>query len=133
MPLTAANFAANLKTARTVVAQRLGFDPSNLTYDQRTQYNKALAGYISQYPNSFSALTLDIARRELQQGDYPALSDTGLDLGAFVDAAVANAQAINPLDPQNIGTVGKYLLGAAAVVVFGYLVVKLLLRPKSSA
>ena len=108
------NFAANLQTARTVISQRLSVDPLNMTYDQRTQYNIALAQYITQYPNSFAPDTLDIARRILQQPAYSALQDTSLDLGQFVDDALQNANDLNPLNPT--GLIGQWVVGIGLVV-----------------
>lgn len=117
------NWTANLKTARTVVAGRLGVDPSNMTYDQRTQYNIALAQYISKYPNSFDPATLDIARRILQQPAYQALTDTSLDLGAFVDQTLANANNLNPLNPS--GAIGKWVVGIGLSALAIWLIFKI--------
>lgn len=86
MALTADNFAANLKTAKRIVAERLGLDPGNLTYEQRGTYNKAFAEYVSQFPASFSPELLEIARRVLAQKDYESLQAEGIKLGEFAEA-----------------------------------------------
>ena len=120
--LTDANFTANLKTARTVIAQQQGVDPLNMTLDQRNKFNMALAQYISQYPNSFAPGVADMARRILQAGGYGSLQDTSLDFGQFFDDTLQNANDLNPLNIQ--GTVGKWFYGIAFTVLILWLTVK---------
>ncbi|MDD2764181.1 MAG: hypothetical protein PHE83_09440 [Opitutaceae bacterium] len=124
MPLTVENFAANLVTARRIVGERLGVDPSNLTFEERKQFVKALAAYITQYPLSFAPNVLEAARVELQSGEHGALTGTGYDLGQFVDEALVNARKINPLDPEKINTTLLWLLGATVIVAIFYWVSK---------
>lgn len=117
--LSAANHAANLRTASRVIRERLGLptDTGTWSFDQRQRFNQTLAEYIASYPGSFSSDVLEIARRRLQENPATVLLDTSLDFSALLDSAAVTARGLNPFDPSNIGTVGKWLL--AAVVVLG--------------
>lgn len=112
MALTADNYAANLRTAARNAAASAGVTglaPSTWTLAQRQAYNRALAGQILKYPASFSAESLNTAATvNTDYGLRGHAFDTAL--GIATDTAADTVRSINPLDPQNIGTVGKWLL-----------------------
>lgn len=113
---TEAQSAYNLKTAAARVSARLGLTDiadSDWTYDQRTQYNKALAQEILLYPQSFTDQTLESARRVADK-DYQPLQGSD-PFGEFTDAFIEEAKITLP----SIGN--KLLIGAVivAVVYFG--------------
>ena len=129
--LTAANYAANLQTAArnaAATAGVTGLAPSAWTLAQRQAYNQALVAQILKYPGSFAP--------ETQQTAVTINTDYGLRghsfdtaLGTAVTTAADTLRQINPLDPQNIATTGKWLLIAAAALAAYWL---FLHRPPSS-
>lgn len=93
MAVSALSNSANLKTAARNAAASIGVDPANLTYDERTAFNKALAAEILKYPRSFSDATLETARR-IDAKAYQPLDDEGFDLSDFANLTVDNAGKI---------------------------------------
>lgn len=124
--LTAANYAANLKTAAgnaAATAGVSGLPPSEFTLAQRTAYNKALVAQILAYPNSFSPETLNIAATmNTDYGRRGYYFDSAL--GTIASSVADTATAINPLAVGNIGTVGKYILLALVVLAAFWLFLK---------
>lgn len=118
MALTEANFSANLVTAKRIVAQQLGVDPANLSYEDRTRYNKALANYILQYPQSFSSQTLANAQA-VSAKDYENLQDASFDWGEFISETGTNAVPV-------LEKFTNKLLVVGAVALVAYIVVKYL-------
>jgi hypothetical protein len=107
--MTAEQNAANLKSARNVVAYQLGYDdPENLTYEQRIVFNKALAEYIVAHPGSFSSGSVDSAKLIAAQ-TYDPLSDPSFDWDQFASEAVTNAAGVG----DALADVGK---GATAAL-----------------
>lgn len=66
MPLE--NAKANLRTASRNVAERLGVDPMNMSYEQRRAYNAALKAEILRYPESFTPEIVAIAEKVQDDG-----------------------------------------------------------------
>lgn len=115
--VTVAQNAANLRTVRARVAARLGIDPANIaSYEQRTQYNKALAAEIVAFPQSFNSGTLDTARRVLGT-NYQPLADTSFDFGAYVD------EFSNEVS-ETLPSVGNKLLVGLVIVAAVYVAVR---------
>ncbi len=122
----------NLHTASHLVAAQMGVDPANLTYEQRIQYDKALAVVITKYPERFTEQAVRNAQDSLKKNFTP-LDNTGFDVGAFGGALVDNAVVIgnklggvgqNALDAlSNVSTVLKWGLPIAALF-FLYLYTK---------
>lgn len=122
----------NLHTAADLVAAQMQVDKNNLTYDQRLQYDKALAVVITKYPERFTSQAVLNAQDSLKKNFTP-LDNTGFDVNAFGGALVDNALAVGAKIGQvgqaaldsvvNISTVLKYALPVAAVF-FLYLWVK---------
>jgi len=116
--LTAANYAANLKTAAknaAATAGVTGIPPSSWTLTQRQAYNQSLTAQILKYPNSFAPETVNIATAT--NTDY-GLRGHNFDsaLGTAVDTVADTVRTLNPLDPQNIKTTGLWLLVAAVAL-----------------
>ena len=84
MPADAAQQKKNLSTARAIIAQRQGVDPSNLTYEQRGPYNRALAEFIADRPADFSAASVAIAQKVIDRPAYEPLADESLDFSAAI-------------------------------------------------
>lgn len=64
MALTAANYAANIKTAArnaAAVAGVTGIAPGDWTIDQRQKYNREMVRQILAYPGSFAPEQVDLA------------------------------------------------------------------------
>ena len=88
--VTADQNAYNLKTASRNVGATLGVDPDNLDYTQRVSFNKALAQYILDYPQSFTDQTLSTAQY-VSGKSYQDLQNTDLSWSDFGNAVVDNA------------------------------------------
>ena len=135
MPLTAAQYAANLKSAQNIARQRAGLPPDSqlpdnaLTYDQRNKYNKILADIIAKTPQAFSAQSVSTAQN-VQAKTYTAMEDPY----SVTDAARVAAEsagetvvkwnaAFNPFAPENAEKAAKTVkwtlillaVGAAAI------------------
>lgn len=109
MSVTAAQSAANARTAARNVAARLGFaDTSALTYDERVTYNHALAAEILKYPQSFTAAALLTASGIVNKA-YGPQADATFDWGELTDALAAEAKITLP-------AVGNKLLVAAVAL-----------------
>lgn len=127
---TAAQSAANVRTATAMLARSLGiytndgsgFEYVNLRPEQQVALTNAVASYIVGRPDLFDAATINNA---MQARNTP-IGSTSISLGEFTDAFIENARAINPLDPQNLPTVGKYLFYGALTLGAVYLVVTFL-------
>lgn len=73
--MTAAQIAANRKSAGNLVRYQLGLDtiPTvDWTYDQRTAFNKALASYISDHPSAFGEQDI-LTAQIVQTNEYSSL------------------------------------------------------------
>lgn len=115
MPVSSLQNSANLKTAGRNAAAAIGVNPGNLTYEERTAFNKALAAEVLKYPQSFSDETLATARR-IAAVEYQPLQDAGFDLSDFANATVDNAGRI--VDAG--GSFLKKLLVVAVVAVAAF-------------
>lgn len=134
--VTADQASANVKTATRVLARDLGFyvndgsgfDIGALTPAQQIQLTNSLAAYIKGHPELFDTGAADLTNpyNSAAYATNALPSDASLSFDEFADSFLANARAINPLDPANIGTVGKYVLTAAVIVGLGYLAIKFL-------
>lgn len=129
--LTAANFTANLKTAArnaATAAGVTGIPPADWTLAQRQAYNRELVKVILAYPGSFSAESVNMAATmNTDYGLRGYVFDSAL--GTAVDSAADTLRTINPLDPQNIATTGKWLLIAGALLAAFWLFIN---RPPRS-
>lgn len=127
---TAEQSAANVRTATAMLARSMGFysnDGSGFQYvdlapAQQVALTNALASYIVARPDLFDAFTINQA---MQARNTP-IGSASITLGEFTDAFIENARAINPLDPQNLPTVGKYLFYGVVTLGAVYLVVTFL-------
>lgn len=90
MSATGTENTYNLRTARQRVAASLGVDPANLSYEKRIEYNRALAGFILQYPAGFSDSTLATAA-DIAGRSYDDLADPSFNWGEFADDVAATA------------------------------------------
>lgn len=127
--MTADEIAANRAAAIATVRASLNLtdtQPSDWTYDQRTQYNKALATYIQSHPDQFSdqdALTADLVSKEM----YPALQDTSFDTSMFVAETLKPAtDALQSVGSGvlSIANAAKWALPLAAILVAGMLLMR---------
>jgi hypothetical protein len=117
--ISPANNRANLATAkRNALASLSLADSSNLTFEERVAYNKALAAEILKYPQSFTPET--VASAQIVSGKvYGALESFDLLDAAdqFTETALASAKQILP-------EVGKQILVGLVVVAVFYVVSK---------
>lgn len=91
--MTTEQLAANRKSASNVIRMRLGLSsiaPSDWTYDQRVQYDQALAAYISSLPAAFSEQDL-ITAQEVAGNNYGGLQDSSFQFSDFLEETAANA------------------------------------------
>lgn len=93
--VTETNARLNLKTAAANVRARMGLgaDSTAWTYEQRTEYNHALAAEILKYPNSFTPEILAIASR-IANTVYTDLDDATLDWAQFAGEVGGNALSL---------------------------------------
>jgi hypothetical protein len=112
--VTEENARRNLATAARLVRSQLGLSDlaSDWTYEQRNQYNKALAAMILTYPASFTPEILASAAR-VSSLTYSQLEDTSFAWGEF---AAETAQNAKPVLSVALGT-----LLAGAIVYFIFL------------
>ncbi len=132
--VTASQARANVASATTLLARQLGlysndgsgFDYSALSPNDQITLTNALAAYIQAHPALFDTGATDLTNPALSAAysTNSGIEENNYALGQFVDTALSEARAINPLDSQNIGTVGKYLLGAAVILGAVYIVAK---------
>lgn len=125
--VTPAQATANVKSATRLLAAGLGFysgdgsgfDYGKLTADQHIALTNALATYISGHPALFDTGAADLTNpvNSAPLAHNTAQQDTSYSVDEFADAFLNNARAVNPFDPANIATVGKWVL--LAVVVLG--------------
>lgn len=110
--VTAANNAANLKTAKRNVLAAMGlaadFDTSTFDYSTRATYTKALASEILKYPQSFTDGTLQSAQL-IAAKSYGELADPSFSWGEFGNAFADEAKITLP-------RVGLYLLAAGVIL-----------------
>jgi hypothetical protein len=108
----------NLRTAARNVRARLGLsaNPAEWSYEQRGQYNKALADAILTYPQSFTPEILTSAQR-VKNSTYQALQDASFAWGEFAEETAANAVPV-------LGGFTNKLLVVLTVVGVVYLVFK---------
>jgi hypothetical protein len=99
----------NRAAAIASVRDQLGLssDPSSWSYDERVNYNKALAGYIAAHPNDFNATDAATAGI-VGAADTPTqLLDTSFDWSAFGtevwNQAASINDSVNPFSPANRG------------------------------
>ena len=123
---TDANARLNLRTAAANVRGQLALSdtPSDWTYDERIAYNRRLAVYIQQYPQSFTPEILRVART-VELDSYQPLADTSFDWGEFAAETAGNAPAVLG------GFTNKLLLGAVIVAAV-YFAVKASNRPATA-
>ena len=88
-------------------------DQVNLAYET--------ALYIVANPSLFTPEQVKVSARFTQSGSNPPLEDTSFDFSMFGDEILNNAREINPFDPQNIKTVGAYLLVTAFLLGVAYI------------
>ena len=122
MSLTAANYSANLITARRqagVAIGLAGFDGSDaatrdgLSYDQLRALNQALAQIIVNHPQSFDPARVASAAQIIATPDGP-LADSSFSFSQFGDELAAQASITLP-------QVGKYIFYGALVLGAVYL------------
>ena len=94
-----------------------------LSYDASRAYLQALRAIILASPADYAPETIASASSDSDPGPLQnyTVADAAVD---FVDAAAAEARKINPLDSQNIPSVGKAILTAAVIIGIAYIVVK---------
>ena len=119
--------AYNRQTAIRIVRERLGLAslaPVDWTYDQRVQYNRELAIYITENAHAFDDAEIQVAR-DIAQQPIDQLSDTGFaaSLGAFgsafLDEAAALNQDLNPFSEKNRRLVWWLAIAGAAIYFLG--------------
>ncbi len=121
---SSAQLTKNLHTASHLVAAQMGVNPMALTYEQRLQYNRALAIVITSYPARFSTVAVENAQATLKKNFTP-LEDTGFDIGAFgsafADEAIKVGNKIGNAAQSGLDAVGntftalKWLLPVIAI------------------
>lgn len=127
--MDAATAQANRDAAAALIRQQLGLPsaPSDWTYDQRNQYNKALAAYIAANPDQFTQQD-QVTAHYVSTENYQALQDTSFDTSAFIaDAFKPLGDAAQAVGNGVFGTLNlvKYLPWIAGAVVVGWLGIKL--------
>lgn len=106
--------------------QKLPADKTTWTYDQRGNYNKALAAYIAAHPENFTAQDLTTAS-VVQSKTYSPLEDPSFDFGDFASefgsnvAAPFKAIGDGVLSAANLAKYAIPLLFIGAVVIGLYM------------
>jgi hypothetical protein len=125
------NYMANLKSAQNLAANQTGVRGefgeirSDLTYEQRAAYNKALSAIILRNPSIYPPGSVTAAQRVSIRG-YEELSDlgTGAAVGVFfkeVGRQVADLnETFNPLSEKSRRTTRNLLLIGGAIALFIY-------------
>lgn len=115
--LTAEQIQGNRRTLANLLRAQMNLPaaPSDWSYSQRVEYNKAFAAYVLAHPSSFGASdlqTADIITQELPA----ALDDTSVSatLSAFGSAVLDNAVAAG----DDVAGVGKGVLTAASLAAW---------------
>jgi hypothetical protein len=124
--MTPEQIQANRNTAAAYVRNQLKLSatPSDWTFEQRGQYNKALAAYIAANPDQFSAVDLTTAT-VVNSTTYSPLQDPGFSFGDFAAEFGSNVAAPFKAVGDGILTAAnltKYLIPLAfvGVVVVGF-------------
>lgn len=135
--LTAAQLAANRKSAVNVVRNRLGLDviaPSAWTFEQRVAYEKALAEFIAAHPAAFDAQDMATAR-DVSQKDYGALSSPDFSFGDFGGALLDQGAAINddlnPFSEKNRRVLYWAVFAGVALWALGPVVINLVKQARA--
>jgi hypothetical protein len=130
MNLTPEQIAANRKSAMNLALSKTGLTDipkTEWTYDQRGEYNKALADLILQYPDRFGTQDVSTAH-DVKQADYSPLANADFSFSDFGSEVVSNANDLvgKPLVSlgQGVGNVfsfignfGPYLALAAGLFI----------------
>jgi hypothetical protein len=107
MSLTAAQYAANLASARRVAAAQVGWTgpTADIPYEQKGAYLTALAHVILKSPQAFTEQTLATARLQLTKSPYEALDtyDVGDAVGDFTDEFATQAGDLG----ESVASVGE--------------------------
>lgn len=103
-----------------------GFSFGNLTPQQQITHTNALAAYVTAHPALFDTGAPDLTNpvNSAPYAQNQNIADASYSGAEAVDAFLSSARAVNPLDPQNFPTIGKYLLGAAVVLGVVYIILK---------
>lgn len=124
MSLSAEQIQLNRKSAANVIRAQQGlqdFAPADWTYEQRTNYNKALANYIAANPSLFAQQDL-ITAKDVQNTDYGFISDyTAGDVFSDFTSEIANQavsinSAVNPFSEENRGKL--FITLAAGLIIY---------------
>lgn len=122
--MTDEQIKVNRGAAANLTQIQLGLDlipPSEWTYEQRTEYNKALASYIAGNPSLFSAQDL-VTAKDVQNTDYGILQDTTPKFEDFIsevgNQVVSLNNDLNPFSEKN----RKYVLISIGIGLFVYFV-----------
>jgi len=124
MSLSAEQIQLNRKSAANVIRAQQGlqdFAPADWTYEQRTNYNKALAAYIAANPSLFSEMDL-ITAKDVQNTDYGFVSDYSYS-DAFADfkselgnQVVSINNTVNPFSEENRSKL--FIALAAGLIIY---------------
>lgn len=132
---------ANREALIIAVRYQLGLQdtrPSDWTYDQRVNYNKTFARYITENPQAFTAGELQVAK-DIAHRPLDALDDTSFvgNLSLFGDEllnqAAAINQDINPFSEKNRRVMYWLVVAGLAIYVLGPTVVGLVKQAKAKA
>lgn len=114
MGLTDEQIQANRKSASNVIKIQLNLDQtanSDWTYDQRTQYDKALAAYILAHPAAFASQDIQTAQK-VKSTDYSPLDDTDFSYSDFGNEVVNNVVDAG----TKVASIGTGVLNTANLV-----------------
>lgn len=121
MTISSETAAYNRRTAATVIRKRLGLleiPPSDWTYEQRVEYNRELAQYIADNPQSFQDTEIQTAKDIASKAIDP-LDDTSLmaSVGLFGDAFLVEAETVLETGGKTLRT-SIYIAVAIAVTLY---------------
>lgn len=111
MSLSPEQIAANRKSAVNLALTQTALDGKakvDWTYDERTLYNKTLAGIIAANPTSFAAQDVATAK-QVERADYSPLASADFSFSDFGSAVADNA---NDLVGKPLVNLGKSVSGA---------------------
>jgi hypothetical protein len=130
---TSAQITANLRSAERLAHVQTGtsgIEDSDLSYEQRIYYNKALASIIAKYPERFNT-TINKTAQVIVKKVYPPLEMPMNPVVSFANEFAKQATSLNDtFNPFAIANrnVTKWLLIASVITVAGFYFGPMLLK-----